>query len=334
MGYLYVLAAAVLWGLLGPVSRFAMRDGVDPLEIAFWRALIAGACFGVHAVAIGRTRMERRDLPAAVGFGLVGVALFFAAYFNAVRSGGAALASVLLYTAPVWVALLSAVFLRERMNRRTLLAVTLAIAGVAGIALAGGGSVRLTPAALSWGLLSGWAYATYYLVGKRYFTRYHAATFFLYALPVGALALLPFVRFGHKTATAWAVLVFLAVVPTYGSFLLYGAGLRTVDATRASTVATLEPVVAAVAAFAVWGERMGAGGYLFALLVVAAVVLMVTGERTDPSSPGPFSRTAGEGENGNSNSNGNGNRNHITPNRSRLTSPAVWERSKKGDSAV
>src|SRR5215207_1365773 len=81
VGYLYVLAAAVLWGLLGPVSRFALRDGVDPLEIAFWRALIAGACFGVHALAIRRTRMARRDLPAAAGFGLVGVALFFAAYF-------------------------------------------------------------------------------------------------------------------------------------------------------------------------------------------------------------------------------------------------------------
>jgi DME family drug/metabolite transporter len=279
VGYLYVLAAAVLWGLLGPVSRFALRDGVDPLEIAFWRALLASVCFGLHALAIGRTRMARRDLRAAAGFGVVGVALFFAAYFNAVQSGGAALAAVLLYTAPVWVALLSTVFLHERMDRRTLLAVALAIAGVAGIALAGGGgTIRLGPAALFWGLLAGWAYATYYIVGKRYFIRYHPATFFFHALPVGALALLPFVRFGHKTATAWAVLVFLAVVPTYGSFLLYSAGLRTISATRASTVATLEPVVAAIAAFLVWRERMAVGGYLFALLVVLAVVVMVTGD--------------------------------------------------------
>jgi len=291
VGYLYVLAAAVLWGLLGPVSRFALRDGVDPLEIAFWRALLASVCFGAHAVAIGRTRMARRDLPAAAGFGVVGVALFFASYFHAVQSGGAALASVLLYTAPVWVALLSALFLHERMNGRTLLAVSLAIAGVAGIALAGGGgSIRLGPAALFWGLLSGWAYATFYIVGKRYFVRYHPATFFMYALPVGALCLLPFVRFGHKTAAAWAVLVFLAVVPTYGSFLLYSAGLRTISATRASTVATLEPVVAAIAAFLVWRERMGVGGYLFALLVVLGVGVMVTGDETETPSP-----TTGEG---------------------------------------
>lgn len=295
MGYLYVLAAAVLWGMIGPVSRVALEDGVAPMEIAFWRALIAGACFGVHALAIGRTRLRRRDLPVAVGFGLAGVALLFAAYFQAVRSGGAALASVLLYTAPAWVAVVSALFLRERMTRRTLLAVVLAIAGVAGIALAGGGgTVHLTPAALFWGLLSGWAYALYYLVGERAFARYHAATFFLYALPVGALALLPFVRFGPKTAVDWAVLLFLAVVPTYGSYLLYSAGLRRIDATRASTAATIEPVVAAVAAWVMWRERMGIGGYAFAALVIVAVVVMVTG----PSSPRPPSPELQEDGNG------------------------------------
>ncbi|HET7462967.1 MAG TPA: DMT family transporter [Longimicrobium sp.] len=278
MGYLYVLAAAVLWGMLGPVSRLALRDGVEPLEIAFWRALIAGACFGVHAAAIGQTRLRRRDLPVALGFGVAGVALLFAAYFHAVQSGGAALAAVLLYTAPVWVALFSAAFLREHMPPRKLLSVALAIAGVVGIALAGGGgTVRLTAPALFWGLLSGLVYALYYLVGKRAFERYHAATFFLYALPVGALGLFPFVRFGQKTPADWAVLVFLAVVPTYGSYLLYSAGLRRIEATRAATVATFEPVVAAVGAWLMWGERMGAGGYLFAALVVLAVILMVTG---------------------------------------------------------
>ncbi|HEU4558725.1 MAG TPA: EamA family transporter [Longimicrobium sp.] len=280
MGYLYVLAAAVLWGMIGPVSRLALGGGVDPLEIAFWRAVIAAACFGVHAMVIRQTRLARRDLPLALGFGLFGVSVFFGAYQLAVQAGGAALAAVLLYTAPVWVALLSFLFLREPMPPRKVAAVTLAIAGVAGIALAGGGgTIRLTPAALFWGLLSGWAYALYYLVGRRAFERYHASTFFLYALPVGALGLLPFVRFGSKTAGEWAVLVFLALVPTYGSYLLYSIGVTKIEATRAATVASIEPVVAAVAAYLMWNERMGIGGYLFALLVVLAVILMVTGEQ-------------------------------------------------------
>ncbi|MDB4950035.1 MAG: protein of unknown function transrane [Gemmatimonadetes bacterium] len=278
MGYLFVLLAAALWGLLGPVSRFAFQAGVSPMEAAFWRAAMGGVLFGVHAAVRGRVRVARRDLPAVVAFGVAGVALFFAAYLRAVREGGAALASVLLYTAPVWVALLSAVFLRERQGARKLLAMGVAMAGVAGIALTAGGGVRLSGAALFWGLLSGWAYALYYVFGRRYFGRYEPATLFLYAYPVGALGLLPLVRFAHKTPVAWAALAFVAVVPTYGAYLAYGAGLRRVEATRAATVATLEPVVASAAAYLLWGERLGAAGYAFAAVVVLGVALMVSGD--------------------------------------------------------
>jgi drug/metabolite transporter, DME family len=203
---------------------------------------------------------------------------------RAVETGGAALAAILLYTAPVWVALLSALFLGERMTGRKLLALGLATAGVAGIAASsGGGGIRLTPAALGWGLASGFAYALYYLFGKRYFERYATATLFIYALPVGALAMLPMVEFHHKTPAAWASLVFLAVVSTYLAYLFYSAGLRRVEATRASTVATVEPVVAAVAALLMWNERLSPAGYACAAVVLLGVLLMVGtgGEKLD-----------------------------------------------------
>ncbi|MET0395324.1 MAG: EamA family transporter [Longimicrobiaceae bacterium] len=287
MGYLYVVCAAVLWGVLGPVSRVALQEGLNPLEVAFWRAVFAAVLFGAHAALLGRARVERRDLPAVAGFGLVGVAFLYVAYFMAVREGGAALASVLLYTAPVWVALLAALFLRERPGARQAAALGLAFAGVAGIALTsgGGGGVRVTPAALGWGLASGLAYALYYLFGKRFFARYDTSTLFLYALPVGALALLPLVDFAPKSPRAWMALAFVAAVPTYGSYLFYGAGLRRIDATRAATVAMVEPVVAAVAAYLAWGERWSLPGYLFAALVLAGVLLMVS-ER-EPVAPHP-----------------------------------------------
>lgn len=277
MGYAYVILAAVLWGLLGPVSRFAFREGVEPLEAAFWRAALGGVLFGAHALVRGRVRVAARDLPAVAGFGLVGVGLFYGAYFQAVREGGAALAAVLLYTAPVWVAVLAVLFLGERLGARKAGALAVAFAGVAGIALGTGEGVRITSGALFWGLLSGWAYALYYLFGKRYFARYETPTLFLYVLPVGALALLPFVELGPRSPLVWGVFLFLAVVPTYGAYLLYSAGLRRVEATRAATVATVEPVVAAVAAYLLWGERLSPAGYLFAGLVLVGVVLMVSG---------------------------------------------------------
>jgi DME family drug/metabolite transporter len=55
---------------------------------------------------------------------------------------------------------------------------------------------------------------------------------------------------------------------------LYEAGLRRVEATRAVTVATLEPVIAAGLAYAVWGEALRPLGYAGAALVLAGVLLM------------------------------------------------------------
>jgi len=284
----HILLAAVLWGLLGPASYVALRDGVAPLEIAFWRAALAAPLFAVHAVAAGggraAFRAARGDLPALAAFGVVGVSVFYGAYQLAVREGGAALAAVLLYTAPAWVALLARGVLGERLTPRRLLAVALTLGGVALVATAGGGPLRVGTAAVGWGLLSGLSYALYYLFGRRYFARHPAPVVFTVALPVGALGLLPFVRFQETTTpAAWAAIVFVAVVPTYGAYLLYAAGLRRVDATRAATLATVEPVVAAVAAYAAFGERLAPLAYLGGAVVLAGVLLSTGAAEARPA---------------------------------------------------
>lgn len=275
---LYILAAATLWGLVGPVAMLALREGIAPLEIAFWRAAIAGVLYAVHALITGRWRLAVRDVPAIVAFGLIGVSLFYSSYLLAVEAGGAALAAVLLYTAPAWVALLSWSVLRESPSRRRLLAVTATVAGVALVATAGGGSVRITPAALGWGLTAGASYALYHLFGRRYFSVYPAAAVLALALPVGALGLFPLVTFHSRSQTAWIALLFIAVVPTYAAYLLYAVGLRRLEAARAAVFATIEPVVAAAVAFAAFGERLAPVGYLGAAIVLGGVILEAHGE--------------------------------------------------------
>jgi drug/metabolite transporter, DME family len=283
VGYAYIVAAALLWATIGPSARFALQAGIAPLEIGFWRATIAGLLFALHAGVRGRLRIARADLPAVGAFALLGVTVFYWSYFRAVQLGGAALAAILLYTAPAWVALAAALWLGERLTVRKSVAVALTLAGIAlvafgsGPAVASGASIATTRiAALAWGLLSGLAYAGYYLFGKRYFGRYEASTLFAYALPVGALLLLPAVRFAPKSGHEWLVLAFLAVVPTYGAYLLYSFGLARIEATRAATVATLEPVAAAALAYVVWGEALRGVGYVGAALVLAGVLVVAT----------------------------------------------------------
>jgi DME family drug/metabolite transporter len=298
LGYVYIAAAALLWATIGPAARFALRAGITPLEISFWRAAIAGLLFALHAGARGRIHVARRDLPAVGGFALFGVTILYWSYFRAVELGGAALAAILLYTAPAWVALAATLWLGEKLTVRKSIAVALTLAGIALVALGSGSGLSAGVAgatsrgpAFAWGLLSGLAYAGYYLFGKRYFGRYEASTLFAYALPLGATLLLPAVTFAPKSAHEWLELVFLAVVPTYGAYLLYGFGLARIEATRAATVATLEPVAAAALAYVVWGEALRGIGYAGAALVLAGVLVVATeraaGEAVAPPHEGP-----------------------------------------------
>ena len=68
----------------------------------------------------------------------------------------------------------------------------------------------------------------------------------------------------------------MAMFTTYLAYYVYGLGLRRVEATRAATVATLEPVVAAALAYALWGEELGAMGYAGGLLVLIGVLAIAT----------------------------------------------------------
>ncbi len=288
-GYGLVFVAAVLWGLIGLFSRTILDAGIGALEIAFWRAVLAGGAFLLHAAVVGRLRVRTvTDGAALTAFALVGVTLFYASLNLAIDAGGVSLAFVLLYTAPAFVAVLAWPLLGERLTRRKASLVLLAALGVVLVARAGGGGVHATPAALGWGLAAGASYAAYYLFGKWVLHRYAPVTIFAVVLPIGALGLWPFVTFTAKDPVVWAWLVALGLVSTYLAYLVYYTGLRATEASRAVLVATVEPVVAAALAAAVFGERLGLVGWLGAGLILAAAA----GAATRPRAVGRRSGTA------------------------------------------
>lgn len=269
-----------MWGMIGPASKFAFHEGVAALEVAFWRGLLGGLLFLVHALCQRSLRIALRDLPAIAAFGVFGVAGLEASNLLAVQLGGAAFASVMLYTAPAWVAVFSWMFFGESMPPGKLGALALTLAGVVGISLSGMSDSSVTlahfaPSALFWGVISGLSYALFYIFGKIYFSKYSPSAVYAIAFPVGSLAILPFADFEHKTSAAWGVLSFNGVVSTYLAYYFYSNGLKRVEPTRAAILASLEPVVAAVLAYLVWRERLTLHGYVSAGCVLTGVLMMV-----------------------------------------------------------
>lgn len=288
-GYLRILCAACLWGLIGPVAKIALAEGMPPLEVAFWRIFSGWLFFAAQAAYMRSMRIAPRDLPLVISFGLCGIAGLFGSYILAVQAGGAALASVLLYTAPAWVAIMARILFREAMTPAKLLSLALTMGGVVLVCAGPGESLKMgqgiAPAAIVFGLASGFSYALYYIFGKFYQGRYSTPTLFLWAMPVGALALLPSVTFHAWPAPIWLAVFALGLCSTWLAYSVYYSGLKRLEATRAAVVATLEPVISAALAWLMWDERFGPLGYAGSAAILAGVLVTMRPARTSPTSP-------------------------------------------------
>ena len=270
-----MVLAALQWGLIGIAGRVAMAESVPPLSVAFWRAALGACWFALHAWITRAKPLRPQDRGRAIGLGIGGVSVMYLSYLSAVRTGGVALASILLYSAPLWVAVGGSLGWGERPQRRELLPLSLTLVGVTVVALASGNTgaeISLNGEAISWGLLSGLTYALYYLMGRPLFAHNAPSRVLAWALAVGAAVLAPFVTFSTLSPRAWVAVGFLSAICTFGAYLAYANGVQRLAPSRAATVATLEPVVALGVAFVVWGDQLRPLGLLGAAMVLAGVI--------------------------------------------------------------
>lgn len=285
-GYPLVAAAAVLWAFIGPLSNELFDEGVDAITIAFWRATIAGILFIAHGLVAGTlVRPSGRELAVLVAFGLVGVAVFYVALPQAVDAGGVGLAAILLYTAPVFVALSSRLLFGDPLDAGRMVPVVGTLFGVTLVAVGAGGTVSRPAAALAWGLLAGLTYASYYVVGRVLGPRFGPAATYAVAFPIGAAALAPGAELRVGGGRTWMLLLALGVASTYLAYLCFATGLRRTDPTRASVVATLEPVVATALGAALYDERLGAVTLIGGTVVVVAAAASARSGRVDAVRP-------------------------------------------------
>lgn len=287
--YALLVGAAGLWAALGIWMSELLEAGLEPIEIGFWRAAIGSACFIVHATAL-RERPVVGDAPRHIGLGIVGVAVFFVALPRAVDAAGIGLAWVLLYTAPGFV-LLVRWFATRTVHVASLGVLALVLTGIALVAGANGSGA--VGAGVLWGLISGAAYASHYVVGAAR-RRGGEVSAYAVALAVGATVLLPLVTWASKTPGTWILLASTGVVSTYLPFLALSRALRRIDSARAAMVATLEPVFAVALGVALYAEPTSARQIVGALMVVCAAGLGATRSGAAPEAPRSV-RTAAPG---------------------------------------
>lgn len=282
-GYLLVMLAAALWATLGVIYTMLARNyGIPPLAVAAFRAGFGGLLLllGLLLLRPRWLRVSFRAWRVVMAYGVFGIALFYAAYVNAILQAGVAVAAVLLYTAPAWVALMAWRFLGEQLTRTHLVALLLTLVGCALVAQVYRPELlRVNVMGILWGLLSGLTYGLWSVFNKIGVRHTNPWTLQCYGMLVGAVALLliqPMTPLQQALRTPVAIgwLVLMAIGPTVGASVAYAAGVRSVPVSVASLVATLEPVLAALLAYLLLGETLGIGQMVGGALILAAVWML------------------------------------------------------------
>lgn len=281
-GYLFVILGATFLGTIGITARFIYQHEPDPLTVVTFRALIAFLLLLVYAILVNPNwlRIRKKDFLFFAVYGLISVSLCFLLFFYAIKYTTVATATILLYTYPAFVVVLSRLFLGEEFTRAKTLALLITFLGcVLVIQVYDPNAFRPNLKGVIYGLGAGLGAGLYSIFGKKGVARYSSFTVVTYALGFGSFFLMlirgtrNLVSVSYPTMT-WLWIFALAFFSTLVGYSFYTRGLRYLEAGRAVIVATWEVVVASVLAFMIFGETLTFLQILGAALVLSGIVVV------------------------------------------------------------
>ena len=292
LGYVMVATAATLFAVNGSVMKVALNSGLSAVELTQLRHTFAALLFFVLLVVVApaKLRVGRRELLVLVAFGLIGIALQQWLYLVAIENVPIGVALLIIFTAPLFVALFARFVYREHIRRRVWLALVLCITGLAIVVeIWAGVAFNIVGVTAAFG--SALVLTMYMLMAEREREHRDAASLSFYGFLFAAILwavfqplwTFPWSDLGEDvslqgnlseyTVPVWALVGFVVVIGTMVTFSLLTGSLRHISATRASIVATVEPVIATVVAWAWLGETLGAAQLVGGVVVIAGLLL-------------------------------------------------------------
>ena len=277
-----VLAAGTFWGTMGFFARSLYAAGFGPLEVAQTRITTGLVFVGLYILLFNRSlfRVKWKDMWCFLGTGIVSLLLFSTCYFSALNYTSLAVAAILLYTAPFFVMLMSLLMFKEKMNGKKVFALILAFTGcvlVSGV----GGDEKFSWIGILLGLGSGFFYALYSIFGRYAINRGYGAwtmTFYTFLFcSIGCAFLCDWQVIGTSVQADNSVLLWvlgLGFVTAFLPYVLYSIGLENMESSKASILASVEPVVSALFGVFVFHEALSIWGILGILMVLGAIVVL------------------------------------------------------------
>jgi drug/metabolite transporter (DMT)-like permease len=287
--WLAIAGVLLLWSSAFAGIRAGLRltsagtlgaGGYGPGELALLRFGTASVVLALYALAIRMRPPALADLPRICFASVLGISIYHVALNYGEVTVHAGAASLLIAAGPVFTALLSVLFLRERLTLTGWGGILLAFAGVALIALSGGGGLRFTPGALLI-LLAAAVAAAHSILSKQILRRYAALEFTSYVIWTGTLPLLLFLpgllrQLPVAAPQATLAVVYLGIFPAAIAYVLWNHALARMPASLLSSFLYLSPVLAIFIAWLWLGEVPTPLTLLGGAIAIVGVILVQT----------------------------------------------------------
>lgn len=278
-GEFLVVLSAIGFGTMGVLAKFAYQQGLNPQTLLILRFALSSIML---YLIVKKKRMSlaipREHIKSYFILGTVLYTLVSFSYFYALNFISASLTVVLFFLYPIFVGVISAVFLKERISRKKLLCLVLSIAGIYIVASPGSSPINMTGLFLS--LFGAFMYAVYVIyLGSSNIKRTDSLITGFYINLFSAFGMILWGIFTdtiiyQMSAAAFLYGTVLALFASAGAVMAFFAGVKLIGSVKASIIANVEPFAAVILATVFLSESLSIQQLLGGLLIITAVIII------------------------------------------------------------
>lgn len=278
--YFYIITAATLWGLIGLFFNHLSSLGFEPMEIVALRVFSAAIVLLIYILFKDKSLLEFKikDIGYFISTGVFSLFFFNLCYFTSIKLTSLSIAAILLYTAPIFVMIMSVILFNEKITFTKIISIIFTFIGCVFISsMTGDESISFIEIAI--GLGAGFGYALYSIFGKLALRKYNTFTITLYTFIFASLVSIPFSGITKKVSLIFSYdsitsIFGIGIICCMLPYILYTKGLSNVNGSTASIFATIEPVVASLVGITIYNESVTINKIIGICMILMSVVLV------------------------------------------------------------
>lgn len=280
LGIFYIIISSVSFGIMPILAKFAYMEGVTTFTLLFLRFLFASVIiFGYLKIKHKKSGIKRVQLLYVLALGVFGYSITALSMFTAYKYISVGLATMILYTYPAVVTLITVIFFKEKLQRDKLVSLILSLTGVYLLAANGFGS-GLNFKGILLSLLASFFYALYVIgvsqdiikdidsfVISFYVSLAASITMLIAGISNGNLDL-------HLTIKAIIYITLLAIISTVVALMTFVQGVKIIGASKSAILGNLEPIVSLILSCIIFNDKLTVNIIAGSMLVILSIVIL------------------------------------------------------------